>query len=140
MAYFFTLKQVVISMSIGRSLFAMLVVLSPCLQFAHPTSWIRNFHENEHCSHSLTFKAHKIFNFTHCMRLLIQYECAFYHWNPIYVRSMTSWHAGFLLPFPTVCFFFSCSLSSNVYNNNWWNDILISGRKHIRFNDWNWVY
>lgn len=24
----------------------------------------------------------------------------------IYVRSMTSWHAGFLLPFPTVCFFF----------------------------------
>lgn len=26
-------------------------------------------------------------------------ECAFYHWNPI--LSMASWHAGFLLPFPT---------------------------------------
>lgn len=70
LTYFFTLKQV-----IRRSLFAMLVVCSPCLKFAHPLSWIKNFRENKHCSHGLTFRAHKNINFTHCMRLLIQWVC-----------------------------------------------------------------
>lgn len=38
LTYFFTLKQV-----IRRSSFAMLVVCSPCLKFAHPLPWIKNF-------------------------------------------------------------------------------------------------
>lgn len=107
LTYFFTLKQV-----IRRSLFAMLVVCSPCLKFAHPLSWIKNFRENKHCSHGLTFRAHKNINFTHCMRLLIQWVCIFSIETQYFL-----WLVGmldFFYPFPH----FSFSLWFNVYNHN----------------------